>query len=507
MISLEDLEIEADRAAVRLGGLRQLIYRAWDEVVPSERRWNWHLDAISEHLDAVRKGEITELVINVPPGCTKTLAASVFWPAHLWIEDPTHRIICATYGQFLSNQAAKLHVRLVKSDWFQARWPDVKLATDAVQKIETTAGGFRFSTSVMGAATGQHAGTHIGDDLAKAQDASGRASVDPVALERANDFWFSSFKTRRSDASTLRRVLIAQRLHDKDTPGKALAAGYVGLVLPMEYDSRRRCRTAWTRQDGSRAVFADPREGDGIWTPPPEPTQTAAQPDPDPVLLNPARFSRAVVDGDKDPVNGMGAVAFGAQMNQDPTPLEGAIFKHVGGLRWAEIPKNARRIITVDAAFKDTKTSDFVAIQVWAVALPNFYLLDQEYGRFGFGATCAAVARVKDRHPGTVGIYIEDKANGPAIIETLSAKIPGVIAWTPTGSKVARAEAVAPLFERNVYIPPEATLWTADYVKELRQFPRTKHDDQVDATTMALLILHQPMVSQYADAVAKMLGR
>ena len=287
--------------------------------------------------------------------------------------------------------------------------------------------------------------------------------------------------TRRANAATTARVLIAQRLHHEDAPGKAIEAGYVPLVLPMLYDPKRSCATV--------IGFRDPRTEPGE-------------------LLCPDRFPRAIVDADREV---MGPLAFEAQHQQDPTPREGLLFKSAGRLdrRWKSKPAGARTIITCDAAFKDTKGSDFVSIQVWAVLGRDFYLLDNDTRRMNFGETCRAILAMKDAHPDAVGIYVEDKANGPAIIETLQGIVSGVNAWDPgASSKISRAESVAPLFDSgNVYLPEDgATLWLGGYLTELRKFPLTKHDDQVDGTTMALLILHKPKHQRLADAYAKMRG-
>ena len=81
--------------------------------------------------------------------------------------------------------------------------------------------------------------------------------------------------------------------------------------------------------------------------------------------------------------------------------------------------------------------------------------------------------------------YIEDKANGSAIISMLKKSVQGVIAVNPDGGKIARVNAVSPLIEAgNVYIPE--TEWTNDYINELVAFPNGKHDDEVDSTTQAL---------------------
>jgi predicted phage terminase large subunit-like protein len=474
-------EIALDRARGAYSFAR-FVKMAWPWVESNPLIWGWHLDAVCAHLEAVSRGQIRDLVISQPPGTSKSLLAATLWDAWDWINRPTLRTIAASYAQELTEKNARLLRDLVRGEWYQERWGDrVRIGKSDVDKVrffKLESGGWRMATSVGGTVTGFHADKLLGDDLVKAQDAEGRAVIDPIAIEKANDFWFKTLHTRRADAARTSRVLIAQRLHHEDTPGKAIDAGYVSLVLPMEYDPKRSCVTV--------IGFKDPRTTPGE-------------------LLCPDRFPPEVVASDKI---ALGPLGYEAQNQQDPTPQQGLLFKTAGDRRWTEKPPaGARTILTVDATFKDTKGSDFVSIQVWAVHGGRYYLLDNDTRRMGFGETCRAIVAMRDLWPQATGIYIEDKANGPAIIETLSAEVSGIVAWDPkSASKLSRAEAVAPLFEAgNVYLPADSLApWIAAYLKELKKFPLTKHDDQVDATSMALLILHQAKHSRYASAIEKM---
>lgn len=511
--------ISIDREKGR-ADLRYFSRKSWAVVEPQELRWTWHMDAIAEHLMAVSRGEILSLVICVPPGMSKSLLASTFWPAWDWLQEPTRRWITSTYGQDLSEKNAKLHRDLVLSSWYQERWPEVTIGKDDVAKVrlfQNTAKGWRFSTSVGGPATGRHADILLFDDLVKAQDAEGRAAIDALAIEKANDFWFKTMWTRRVDARTTRRVGIAQRLHHDDTPGKCIDAGYTALVLPMEYDDRRRCSTLvrWVspaRKHAARASALAAAEQAGLSKvealAAAAAAETALRPEPfaDPrtqpgELLCPERFPIEVVAADRTI---LGPQAFEAQAQQNPTPLQGLVFKEAGSLLYQTLPPIDRQIITVDCTFKDRKGSDFVALQCWGVHNPNYFLIDLICERLNVSGTMDAIREMVRRNPKAIGVYVEDKANGPAVMDMLRGEIPGLQAWDPgSASKLSRAEAVAPLFKSNVYLPADAP-WLGRYLAELKKFPLTKHDDQVDSTTMALLILHQPMVRKYAAMVAAM---
>jgi predicted phage terminase large subunit-like protein len=141
-----------------------------------------------------------------------------------------------------------------------------------------------------------------------------------------------------------------------------------------------------------------------------------------------------------------------------------------------------------DLNVKDQAKSDFTVGQVWGCRLAQRFLLDQVRARMGFTGALQAVKDLRAKWPNANAILIEDKANGPAVIDSLRNEIPGVIAIEPRGSKQQRAAAVTPLWQAgNIWLPrPEYAPWIADFVEEHAGFPSARHDDQVDAETQAL---------------------
>jgi len=131
--------------------------------------------------------------------------------------------------------------------------------------------------------------------------------------------------------------------------------------------------------------------------------------------------------------------------------------------------------------------------QVWGARGADRYLLDQVRGRKSFTDTLAAVRKLSAKWPNADLKLVEDKANGPAVIDTLRSEISGLVAVNPEGGKLARASAVSPQVEaKNVWLPsPDTNPWVADFVQECANFPAGAHDDQVDAMSQALLRLKQ----------------
>lgn len=467
--------------------LPKFVIAAWPHIEGTPYLHNWHIDAMCELLTAVSKGQIRNLLINIPPGCMKSALVSTLWPAWDWTRNGWRKFLASTYSGQLSNKNAQQHRDLVKGAWYQDRWPEVNITRNDAAKVErfrNTQKGERFSTSVTGTATGFHGHIIIWDDLVNAKDATGKNAITQDAIKRANDFRFKILPTRRADPATTAFVGVMQRLHYADPSQICIDRGdHVILSLPMEYESRRKC-VITLPQTGK--IVQDPRTKEGQ-------------------LLWPARFPRAEVEQMKDDLGSDAS----AQLQQDPQRKDGVIFKdyHFGEDRRAHPPASAgEQIITVDASFKDKKSSDFVAIQVWRKSQGKFYLCAMDCRRLSFTKTVKAIESMVQQWPNTKAVYIEDKANGTGIIDVMQDHY-NVIGWNPgRDSKESRAEACSHLLEGGkVFFPHDKNApWMRQLVSQATKFPLAPNDDMVDAMTMALLILHNSKLDKKLQAYAKL---
>lgn len=204
-----------------------------------------------------------------------------------------------------------------------------------------------------------------------------------------------------------------------------------------------------------------------------------------------------------------GPRSWAALYQQKPTPDEGGIFPR----DWASyneplwvtkddgscwVPGMEREdhelIISCDLTFTDSKNSDYVALQVSLRIGHQAYLLDQVRRRMNFNDTCAALLELSAKWPQAIAKLVENKANGPAVINALQQQIGGLIPVEPQGSKSARASAVSPLaFSKDIILPTAEILPNVeDLREELVNFP-SKHDDTVDALSQAInyLLFHK----------------
>ncbi|GAA4439467.1 phage terminase large subunit [Phytohabitans houttuyneae] len=196
----------------------------------------------------------------------------------------------------------------------------------------------------------------------------------------------------------------------------------------------------------------------------------------------------------------MGSRAWNALCQGRPSPAQGNIFHrdwwvHYDQPQWTERADGTRWavgfdevIASWDMSFKDTEGTDYVCGQIWGRRGADAFLLDQVHDRLSFVGTCNKVRALAARWPQAALKLVEDKANGPAVINALSRKVPGLVPVEPDGSKAARAAAVSPFVESgNVKLPAvELCPWVDELIEEAQAFPRAANDDRVDAMSQAL---------------------
>ncbi len=410
---------------------------AWHIVEPSEEyRHNWHIDALCQHLEALTDGRIDSLLGNVPPGMMKSLLFNVFWPAWVWATDPAKRFMFTSYAESLAMRDSVKCRALIQSDWYQSRWPLKMSADDNTKgKFQNAKGGWRLVASIGGKGIGEHPDFNCFDDPHNVKQSESEAERQAVI-----DWLGGTFSTRGL-ARGVRRAGIMQRLHENDASDHLLKqGGWTHICLPMRYEPGRMPDTplGWN----------DPRTEPGE-------------------LLWPEVYTEKIVaklEGE------MGSFRAAGQLQQRPAPAGGCIFKTDHWKRMKLLPRETAKIISVDAAFKGNANSDYVAIGVLGALGPKRFIHYVRNQRMGFGATVQAIKDVRAMFPDVLAVVIEDKANGPAIKNTLEKHMTGVQEYSPRGSKLARAQAYQPMVEAGDCYLPEDEPWVEPLIAEFSAF-------------------------------------
>jgi predicted phage terminase large subunit-like protein len=456
-LSNEDwLAIEREYCA---RSLASFVREAWHVLEPGQPYIHgWHVDAICEHLEAITDGELTRLLINIPPGTMKSTLTSVFWPAWEWGPKglPHIRMIGASHEQGLAVRDTRKMRNLISSQWFQERWP-IAMTSDQNQKTfyENSSTGWRQACAVA-SMTGKRGDRVVWDDPHSVE-----AALSIAHRETALRVFQETLPTRLNNPDSSAIVIVMQRLHESDVSGFILEDdyGYDHLCLPMEFEPERRCTTS--------LGFTDPRTEDGE-------------------LLFPERFSRTTVDRDKKV---MGSMAVAGQFQQRPAPRGGGFFE------WEklEIVEAAPKKLLQFVRYWDKAGTDGAGAYTAGVLMAKdregvFYVLDVVRGQWSAPKREKVIKQTAQTDGVKVKVWVEQEpgSGGKESAESTVKGLAGFRAYAEraTGDKALRAEPYSVQVEAgNVKVVAGA--WNKDFIDEHKTFPVGKYKDQIDAASGA----------------------
>ncbi|OPG13636.1 phage terminase large subunit [Microbispora sp. GKU 823] len=434
------------------------------------------LELIDAALVDVAEGRCDRLMISVPPQEGKSVRISRRFPEWLLTTNPELRLAIVSYA----HGVARRHGRAIRDDitnHSELLGLTVNPNSSAAHEWEVQGhqGGV-YCVGIKGSLTSRPVDGLIVDDPYK----DGEQADSDAWRETVRDFWTEVAIPRLGPGAFV--VIVQTRWRDDDLSG-------------------------WLKDEdvtGRWRVINIPAQAD----------HNPAKGETDPLGRQPGEYllsarGRTVAEWETKKLE-VGSRTWNALYQGRPAPAEGGIFKR----EWWREYRDARWIVrddgshwvigadevcaSWDMAFKDTDASDFVVGQVWARFGLQAYLLDQVRGRMSFVETRKAVKELAAKWPQAVAKYVEDKANGTAVINSLARSVAGLIPVEPEGGKAARASAVAPFVEAGqVFLPaPSLAPWVGAYREEHASFPRGSHDDQVDATSQALnRLLLAPLLS------------
>lgn len=499
------LNLQAKKAETDLAEFVRLM---WPIVEPErEFVYGWHIGVICDHLQAVTSGEIRRLLINVPPGSSKSLLTDVFYPAWEWgpANMPSLRYMSASYNEGIPLRDNLRCRRVIESDIYAEMWGNrFALTSDqnTKHKFENDRTGWKLATSVEGIGTGERGDRFIIDDPHEVRKAESETK------RRSTLMWFREVvPTRMNDPEKSAIVVIMQRVHEDDVSGNILSEhlGYEHVMIPMRFDSRRISVTCLGPVD-RRSVDED---GELL-----SKEELAAR---EGMLMDPERFPDSVVD---ELSTTLGTYAAAAQLQQLPVPRGGGLFK----MDWWQLYGPARPapgdnltvaerkaleaaasfppmdfiLASADTALTSKEENDWSACTVWGVwkdftdGMQKLMLMYawQEHLEFPdlirkLATTCSKY-RV-DR------LVIEAKANGLSVVQEMRRAFRGstwsTMAINPNqdggGDKVARAHSVVNLFEDGIVFAPDRAWWEL-VANQCAMFPKGKNDDLVDSVVQAV---------------------
>lgn len=473
------------------GGLKKFVIDFWHVLEPETQLVDgWSLDAVCEHLEAITHGELRHVLINVPPGFMKSLLVDVFWPAWEWgpMQMPHLRYVAFSYASGLTERDnGKFRDLLLSREYQEVYGQGFRLRKIGEVRVSNSKTGYKLATSVEGIGTGERGDRVIIDDPHNVKEG------ESEAVRTSTVTWFrESVQNRLNDMNKSVIVVIMQRVHEADVSGTILAEemNYEHLMIPMEFDTGRVCRTS--------IGWEDPRSYDGE-------------------LAWPARFNSDVVDTLK---SSLGPYAYAGQYQQAPSPRGGGIFKHEWWQLWDDdrnkFPAFEYVVASADTAYTEKESNDPTGFTIWGVfreksGAPRVMLvhawrkhleLHGPYTPREPGETEAAFVRRTQPHWGLVEwiahscrrykvdrVLVEGKASGLSVAQELR-RLHGTEGWgievkNPDGDKVSRAHAVQPVFSQQLVYAP-AREWADMVIDEMGAFPRGRYKDLTDSATQAI---------------------
>lgn len=486
------------------GGLLRFVKHFWHVLEPQTPFVEgWPLEAICLHLEAVSRGEITRLLINVPPGFCKSLLVNVFWPAWEWATIGAHlRYVTFSYSSLLTERDNRRFGALVSDIEYQGLYGDkvqiVKLGDRIVSTRQT---GWKLASSVGGVGTGERGNRVICDDPHNVKEAESEiVRTETVRWRR------ESMSNRLNDMERDVVVIIMQRVHGDDVSGDILARDhdYVHLMIPMEYDYDRQ-----TDENGDPVRTAigwyDPRYDDGG---PDEVNGLLAWEE----RFSPSRIEIMRSEG--------GPYFWSGQYQQSPSPRGGGIFKREWWQLWesadGKFPVFDYVLGSLDSAFTEQERNDPSALTIWGIFQndqgQNRAMLVHAWRKhleFSGPRLLQSPNESKGqwivRTQPTWGLLewvkhtcerfkvdnllIEAKASGMSAAQELRNRYGrldfGVQLCPVKGSKEARAYAAQPTFSQLLVYAP-ARDWSEMVIEEMEAFPKHKYDDLADSSTQAI---------------------
>lgn len=459
------MTLEKKVEAVSLQAIRELckrdffffVKRFWNVVIPEDPVYNWHIPYLCQRLQEIafrvrdRKPKDSDMIINIPPGTSKSTICTVMLPAWCWIIDPTLRIMTASYSASLSTDHATKSRDIIRSDLYRKLFPEIEMKSDQDNKThyKNTAGGERYATSVTGTITGFHAHIIIVDDPLNPKEAASEA--DRLT---ANNFMDVTLSTRKVNKSVTPTILIMQRLNQKDCTGNWLekeGKKITHICLPGELSRD-------VKPEELREKYING-------------------------LLDPIRLTREDLAELK--IN-LGSYGYAGQIQQTPSPEDGGIWQRswIIPVPDSEFPKElSQKGTDWDLAYTE-KQLNSASAYVTAGKLGNKMYIDD--AGFTWAEFPKLIEYMKSK---PAPHYIEAKASGKSAKQTLTNQgIPAIEVNVKGGDKVARAQMATPYAESGLVYCRQSILnkLLDDSRQGILVFPNGEHDDLQDALVQAI---------------------
>lgn len=463
----------------------------WYDISPDTPHWNWHIEYLAGELEKIAKRVAEwkpkhhDLIINIPPGTTKSTTCTIMFPVWCWLRWPWMRFIAGSYSGPLSLEHAEYSRELVRSEHFHELFPNINIKQDKDTKSnfrvvytdengKLKMGGNRFSTSVGGTLTGFHGHILIVDD-----PLDPNRSVSEVEIKKANHWVSQTLSTRKVDKQVVPTIVIMQRLHENDPTGHLLAK--------KKRSTKHICIPGEIHSEGFREKVNPPELIDyyvgGLMDPVRMPADVCAEMQED-----------------------LGQYGYAGQIGQNPVPPGGGMFKvdHFQIIDSLPSPVNFDGFVRYwDKAATEDGGAYTVGVKLLRLKTKKWIVMDVKRGQWATEERERIIRETAEVDGINVVIYMEQEpgSGGKDSIQSSIANLAGFTVYPdrPQGNKIYRADPWSvQVNSGNVMLLKGE--WNQKYIDEHRYFPFGTFKDQVDASSGAFTNLA-------FRKVAKVIGR
>ena len=434
----------------------------WGEIIEEDPVWNWHIKYMCWVLQNAaqrvfeRKPKKHDIIINVPPGSTKSTVCSVMFPVWLWTRDMALRTICSSYSNDLSLHLSTKSRDIIKSELYQRLFPEVVVRTDMDAKgyFGTSSGGERFATSTSGTVTGIHGHFLIIDDPLNPKQA-----VSDTMLKECLLWYDKTFSTRKVDKRVSVTILIMQRLHMED-----LTQHLIEIIDPQRLKHIcLPCDTSWEIKPKKLKKYYK----DG--------------------LLDTKRLDRSVLE---EASKTLGPLDYAGQFGQSPRRSEGNMFLEDGVKIVTSITEPIVKTVRYwdKAATEGGSGARTAGVKLGLLASGRVIVLDVVLGRWATHKREDIILNRAHMDGISTSIVIEQEPGGSGkdCVNATIRNLMGFSAYAdrPTGEKEVRAQPWSVVWNRGDVLIIKAP-WNEEYVTNHLYFPRGKYKDEIDASAGA----------------------
>lgn len=438
----------------------------------------FHTELLANVFGKVATFDEQWMIAELPPRYGKTWIAGNCLSSFTMARNPGLEVLYTTASQTMGQEAVQATKKLIRSPAFQELFPNIRIdGKDTLSEFHLTNGSRYRMRGVGQGIGGTPANLLICDDLIRGVKDGQSQTIRDQTWD-----WFTGEALARLEAPQA-AVMFFTRFHQDDPIGR--------LLNMSDANKWRRLRLPAIMDEMETKPAYDPREeGEPLWIGRKSTPEQIATESRETLIQRELEFLNMQKEAN--------AFTFEALYQCRPTPKGGGLFKDKWFREYQASPESIANqceelVISVDATFGKSKTSDYVEMLVIGRKEANLFLLDEVNEKLSFPECQDVLFRLFSKYSRST-VVIETKANGQALLDELRSKIPRIQGFEPGNrNKSQRAQFAASRYKSGQVYHPRKNYapWIEEFKADLVGFGSRPHDDRVDALSQAVMFWNE----------------